>query len=167
MRPPFTPEEAVAGFCEVLRTYGVRKVVGDKYAGLWPAERFRVHGIAYEPSEQTTSVIYGDILPHLNSRSVELLDDRRLVAQLVALERRTAWAGRDSISHPPGQHDDLANAACGALLLAARPTSRLTPFGARSSARSGPTQRPTITLAKPAPPAVPLPTTSPVHRRDF
>jgi len=32
------------------------------------------------------------------------------------LERRTAQGGRDSIDHPPGAHDDLANAAAGALV---------------------------------------------------
>jgi hypothetical protein len=29
------------------------------------------------------------------------------------LERRTARGGRDSIDHPPGAHDDLANAVAG------------------------------------------------------
>jgi hypothetical protein len=46
-----------------------------------------------------------------------LLENRTLVAQLCSLERRTARGGRDSIDHPPGGHDDLANAAMGALLL--------------------------------------------------
>jgi hypothetical protein len=46
-----------------------------------------------------------------------LLDHPRLVAQLCALERRTARGGRDSIDHPPGAHDDVANAAAGALVL--------------------------------------------------
>ena len=40
---------------------------------------------------------------------------RRLVAQLCALERRTAWGGRDSIDHGPGGHDDVANAVAGAV----------------------------------------------------
>jgi hypothetical protein len=30
--------------------------------------------------------------------------------------RRTSRGGRDSIDHPAGGHDDLANAFCGALL---------------------------------------------------
>jgi hypothetical protein len=34
-----------------------------------------------------------------------------LIAQLCSLERRTARGGRDSIDHPPGQFDDLANVA--------------------------------------------------------
>jgi hypothetical protein len=32
---------------------------------------------------------------------------------IVSLERRTARGGRDSIDHPPNQHDDLANALAG------------------------------------------------------
>jgi hypothetical protein len=53
----------------------------------------------------------------LNSKRVELLDHPRLLAQLGTLERRTARGGKDSIDHQPGAHDDLANAACGALVL--------------------------------------------------
>jgi hypothetical protein len=51
----------------------------------------------------------------VNSRRVDLLDHQRLVAQLIALERRTARGGRDSIDHPPGAHDDVANAVAGCL----------------------------------------------------
>ena len=54
----------------------------------------------------------------LNSGNVEQLDDKRLLSQLLSLERRTSWGGRDSIDHPPNAHDDLANCAVGALLLA-------------------------------------------------
>lgn len=54
--------------------------------------------------------------------TVELLDDAKLVGQLTALERRTARTGKDAIDHGPGGHDDLVNAAAGALVLAgARP----------------------------------------------
>jgi hypothetical protein len=52
----------------------------------------------------------------LNSGKVELLGSRRLVAQLIGLERRVSRAGRDSIDHAPGGHDDVANAVAGALL---------------------------------------------------
>jgi len=62
--------------------------------------------------------LYVALLPALNSRRVELLDQPRLVAQLCGLERRTAWGGRDSIDHAPNAHDDLANAAAGALVAA-------------------------------------------------
>jgi hypothetical protein len=92
-------------------------VAGDRFGGSWPAERFAVHGIKYEAAEKTKSQIYGELLPLLNSGRVDLLDNPRLVSQLCALERKTARGGRDSIDHPPGGHDDLCNAAGGALTL--------------------------------------------------
>jgi hypothetical protein len=55
----------------------------------------------------------------VNSRRVELLDLAKLQSQLIGLERRTARGGRDSIDHAPGAHDDVANCAAGALVLAA------------------------------------------------
>ena len=57
-------------------------------------------------------------LPLLNGGRVDLLDNDRLVAQICGLERRTARGGRDSVDHGPGGHDDLANAALGAAMLA-------------------------------------------------
>jgi hypothetical protein len=119
-RPPFNPSEVVAEFCEVLRGYRVPSVSGDRYAGEWPRERFREHRVTYTPSERTKSELYGELLPLLNSGAVELLDCPRLSAQLCSLERRTARGGKDSIDHPPGGHDDLVNAAAGALVLVPR-----------------------------------------------
>jgi hypothetical protein len=52
-------------------------------------------------------------------RRVELLQHDKLQKQLVGLERRTTrGTGRDIIDHAPNQHDDVANAVCGALALA-------------------------------------------------
>lgn len=117
IRPPFSPDAAVSEFASCLKSYNLTTVVGDRYAGAWPVERFNAHGIKYEASEKTKSQIYGELLPLLNSARVDLLDNPRLLAQLCALERKTARGGRDSIDHPPGGHDDLSNAAGGALTL--------------------------------------------------
>lgn len=116
VKPPFSPDAVVQEFAALLTSYGIVRVTGDAYAGEWPRERFAVHGIAYDVSKKNTSAIYTEFLPALNGRRVRLLDLPRLTGQLVALERRTARAGRDSIAHPPGSHDDVANAACGALV---------------------------------------------------
>jgi len=84
--------------CGVLgRQYGVTTVRGDRYAGEWPRERFRVQGIAYRASDRSKGELYGAFLPALNSGRVELLDHARVVAQFCALERRTTRGGRDSI----------------------------------------------------------------------
>jgi hypothetical protein len=117
-RPPFSPEAVVAEYCEILRRYKVPSVRGDRYAGQWPQEQFKKRGISYDVADKVTSDIYRDLLPALNSGTVELLDDQTLVSQLVGLERRVSVAGRDRITHPDHAHDDVANAACGALVYA-------------------------------------------------
>ena len=104
-RPPFSPEDVVSEFAELLKSYRVSKITGDRYAGEWPRERFREHGIVYEPAQKPKSDLYRDLLPAINSRKLDLLDDARLLTQLVSLERRTARGGRDSIDHAPGAHD--------------------------------------------------------------
>jgi hypothetical protein len=55
----------------------------------------------------------------VNSRRCELLDKdhhKKLVNQLCNLERRTGRTGKDSIDHPPGSHDDVANGVMGVLV---------------------------------------------------
>jgi hypothetical protein len=131
VRPPFSPESVVDEFASILHSYRVSRVVGDRYAGEWPRERFRKRDIEYVTSERTKSDLYQALLPLINSGRAELLDLPRLIGQLCNLERRTARGGRDSIDHPPSQHDDLANAAAGALVLAAvvkRPMTFSVPF---------------------------------------
>lgn len=114
-RPPFSPEAVVEDFSRVLKSYGLHDVTSDRWAGNWPAERFATHSIDHKASPRTKSEIYRDFLPALNGGRVELLDNAKMIAQLCALERKTARGGRNSIDHPPGQHDDLVNVAAGAL----------------------------------------------------
>jgi hypothetical protein len=115
LKSPFSPEAVVAEFVALFKSYRVRKVVGDRYGGEWPPQRFKEHGIAYEPAAKPKSDLYRDMLPEINSQRAELLDDARLISQIVGLERRTARSGRDSIDHAPGAHDDLANAVAGVI----------------------------------------------------
>jgi hypothetical protein len=117
-KPPFSPEAVVAEFCELLASYGISRVTGDRYGGEWPREQFRKHGVAYECSEKVRSELYRDMLPLLNSGRAVLLDAPKLTNQIVGLERRVARGGRESIDHAPGGHDDLANAVAGALSIA-------------------------------------------------
>jgi hypothetical protein len=113
IRPPFSPESAVGEFAQLLRTYRITRIRGDRYGGEWPVEQFRKHGITYEAAPKPKSDLYRDLLPLVNSRLLDLLDHPKLVNQLVSLERRTARGGRDSIDHAPGAHDDIANAVGG------------------------------------------------------
>jgi len=115
-KPPFSPEAVVSDYAAVLKSYGVSKVVGDRFAGEWVREPFKVHGISYAPSAKPKSDLYRDALPLINSRKCELLDDAKLLSQFVGLERRTARSGRDSIDHAPNAHDDLCNVVAGVLV---------------------------------------------------
>jgi hypothetical protein len=117
--PPFDPETAVAGIAAVLDEYGLSDVSGDKYGAEFVVSAFARHGIAYSASDRSRSEIYLETLPHFSRGAIELLDVPLLRTQLLLLERRTRSAGRDSVDHPAGAHDDLANSVCGALLLAA------------------------------------------------
>lgn len=114
-KPPFSPEAVVAEYAELLKRYRVHTIVGDRYAGEWPRESFRNHQITYEPSASPKSDMYRDLLPYLNSGEVDLLENDRIVSQIVGLERRTSRSGKDSIDHAPGGHDDVANAVAGVL----------------------------------------------------
>jgi hypothetical protein len=127
-RPPFSPDNVVTEFAQLLKSYKIYKVTGDRYAGEWPRERFRLHGVEYLVADKSKSDTYRDVLATLNSGRAELLDLPRLAAQLCGLERRTARGGRDSIDHAPGGHDDVANCVCGAidLILGRRPLMVIT-----------------------------------------
>jgi hypothetical protein len=81
-------------------------------------DRCLAHGIRLEPAERTKSEMYSDFLAVLNSQRCQLLDLPRLKSQLLSLERSVRSGGKDLIDHPRGMHDDVINAAVGALLQA-------------------------------------------------
>lgn len=118
--PPFNPEKAVETFSLVLSGYGLNKVVGDQYAAEWVVQAFQKWGVGYEAADLNKSEIYSEAQPLFTARLIELLDLKLLEGQLRQLERRPRTIGRDSIDHPRGGHDDLANAALGAAWITAR-----------------------------------------------
>ncbi len=118
---PFDPAHVVPAFASLLKEYGVREAVGDAYGAEWVASAFEAEGVTYRRSERNKSTLYLEALPGFTRGQVELPDLRTLAVQLAGLQRRTARGGKDSVDHPPGAHDDYANAVCGALVLAAAP----------------------------------------------
>jgi hypothetical protein len=118
-RAPFDPSTVVHDIAELLRSYRISEVTGDKYAAQWTVEAFAKEGIAYRSSERDRSAIYLDALPLFTSGRVRLVDNTRLVHQFAGLERRTSRIGRDLVDHGPGGSDDAANAAAGAVVLVA------------------------------------------------
>jgi len=127
-RPPFSPDDVAQEFAATIKSYGIATARGDRYAGLWPRERLAAHGVEYHTADKTKSDIYQALLPIINSSRVELLDHPRLISQLCSLERRTARGGRDSIDHAVAAHDDLINAAAGAIVYAAARVAQKIPM---------------------------------------
>jgi hypothetical protein len=97
-RPPFSPEEVVREFAALLKTYRCHTVTGDRYAGEWPRERFAAHGTMYRVADRPKGDLYRDLLPLLNSGTVDLLDDQRPGAGPPAA--RQPWSGHRHGAHP-------------------------------------------------------------------
>jgi len=112
-KAPHVPAQVVQEQADILRSFGLSKVTGDRYAGAYPEQEYLKYGITYEASEKNKSEIYLDFLPLILSGSIELLDNKTLFNELRSLERRTRSGGHDSVDHPPRMHDDLANAVAG------------------------------------------------------
>ena len=110
---PFDPGVVTAEIGELLKSYGVRNICGDNYAGEWPKAAFAKCGINYERCEKSKSELYLSLVPVTNFSDVELPDDKRLFSELRRLERKRGRHGRDSVDHPPRLRDDLANSVAG------------------------------------------------------
>jgi hypothetical protein len=109
-RPPFSPDAVVEEFSAVLKSYGITSAQSDHWGGDWVLEAFRKKGITVSASAKVKSDIYRELLPLLNAGRVDLIDNARLVTQMVGLERRVSRSGKDSIDHAPGGHDDVGDA---------------------------------------------------------
>ena len=84
---------------------------------------FQEHGIKYVNSKLSASEIYLDFVPRLISGQVELPDNKKLLAQLRGLERKTRQQGHDLITCFQGGQDDLAVTAAGVCTII--PSTRL------------------------------------------
>lgn len=121
-----SPAAIAEDFASIFKMYRIGRVHGDRYAGRWPRDEFAKHGIEYVPSDRDRTALYLDLMARMNSGAVMLPPDPVLKRQLSNLERRAHRGGRDSIDHPPGGHDDRANAVAGAVAFAMvrRPTGK-------------------------------------------
>jgi hypothetical protein len=137
--PPFRPRDAVKRFAQVLREWGISRVVGDRYAGLTFRQDFEDAGVTYELAALTKSELYEQLEPRLNGHEVVLPDDTVLEQQLLGL----VWRG-GRIDHQNGEHDDRANAAAGLVQdLLAQPTRGATMVNAFTG-KPIPTRPPTF-----------------------
>jgi hypothetical protein len=119
IKAPFDTASATQQVADVLKSYGLRETMGDDYAKGWVISELARHGVRFQPrpSEMTRSALYLETLSLFSAARVRLLDNKRLVSQYTALERRVMPGGRDAVDHPnrSGHHDDLSNVTSGVL----------------------------------------------------
>jgi hypothetical protein len=112
-------EGVVREIAALCKRYRVAAVVGDRYAAGWVRERFRAEGLRYDDAQiqgaegdkyLDKSAAYLEVEPLFAQGRVELLDHPLLARELKLLERRPRAGGKTIVDHPPGGHDDHANA---------------------------------------------------------
>ncbi len=120
IRAPFDTSDAILQVVSVLKSYRLTSTMGDDHARGWVVGA-NCGGIILDLSRGRQrwdrSALYAETLPLFSAGRARLLDEKRLVSQYVALERRVMPGGWSRIDHPnrTGFHDDLANVCAGAL----------------------------------------------------
>jgi hypothetical protein len=112
---PFDPLSVVKEMVPILYEYGCKFVKGDHYAGEWPTSAFAQYKIGYQVAEDSKSDYYLKWLPLMTAGSVELLDNARMRAQMIALDRKVSSSGHESVDNRNG-HEDLANCIAGSVV---------------------------------------------------
>ena len=118
--PKFNPDEVTSQFCELLKSYHVGRVTGDKFSGDWASNAFEKYGIHYERSEKTKSELYVEAESAFNTDRVCLPNRESLLLQLKSLVRKTRTGGKDSVDTDSGQPEDEANVVAGCVQLLMR-----------------------------------------------
>jgi Phage Terminase len=161
----YDPYATTRGYAELLRQYGIRSISGDNYGARWVAQYWRECGLAFELSPWTRSEIYLEVMALFARRVVRLPDHARMLRELRLLERTTGNAGKDTVNHGRGGHDDFCNVACGVLrLLAARQAAEAeVPFVAAGfyGKHGGWYSEPGVIRPASVPPPQPTPTPQP------
>jgi hypothetical protein len=117
---PFSMFDVIPRFAAIARAYHVREVVGDAVGGATYRDAWHRADVGYSVSPRTTSENYEALEPLLNHGRCDLVDVPLLEQQLLGL----IWKGA-KITHPSGEHDDMATSVAGCLVQLATPGVRM------------------------------------------
>ncbi len=117
--PPFAPKDVIAEVARVCERYRIRSITQDNHAIAWIADQFQPHKIGVNTSDLNKSEIYAQFAILANREVVALPTSAKLRAQLMGLFKQNTSSGC-KIDHLRNGHDDLANSACGAAVLASQ-----------------------------------------------
>jgi hypothetical protein len=125
-RPPFKPSQVISEKSAILKGWNIWNVTGDRWASGIPGDLYEKNRIEYHKSAKSTSDIYQDFLHLANSRRVILLDNATQKSELLRLERKVSFGGKELIGHHQyNGHDDAINSGAGAVVLAASARAQL------------------------------------------
>ena len=117
---PFDPQQVTKEYADLCRQYRVTTVTGDRYAKEWTQSAWRNLLGTYREADKYAWELYLEALAPFNRGLVELPPDPALVREFKSLQRVAGRSGKESVEHPRGCHDDLANAVVGCLRLLSR-----------------------------------------------
>lgn len=127
--PKFNPEEVTLQYCELLKSYGVFEVTGDKFSGDFASNLFAKFGIDYKRAEKSKSELYLEAEGAFNTGRVEIPAKEPLLTQLKSLVRKARSGGRSSVDTDSGQPEDEANVVCGLVDLLSNQDDAAVGFG--------------------------------------
>lgn len=122
---PHNPDEVAREVAKFLLEYNLTSGYADQYGAELSRTIYSAAGVSLQAAPVNRSEAYLHTLPLFTAGRIEIPDEPTLRAELLQLERRVGRSGKDSCDHPPGCHDDLANAVA----LAAWASIRRTPVG--------------------------------------
>jgi hypothetical protein len=98
-KPRFVAYAVIAEFAQLLKSYGISEIHGDRYAYQLFADEWRKHNIVVREPDKTTTENYLLALPLVLGRRARLLNQPTLRNQLLSLERRVV-DGHEKVDHP-------------------------------------------------------------------
>jgi hypothetical protein len=118
---PFNPYEVTKEYAALCKQYGVTRIHGDKYAKEWTQSAWSDAGLVFVEADLSASDLYGEAEPIFMRGLIELPPHEAMIREFRLLERDLGTGGKETIGHPRGVFDDMANAVCGCLRVLAKP----------------------------------------------
>jgi hypothetical protein len=134
---PFNPQQVTKEYADLCRQYRISSVTGDRYAKLWVQQAWRDLLGGYVESPLYAWELYLEALAPFNRGLVELPPDLALVREFKSLQRVAGRSGKESVEHPRGCHDDMANSVVGSLRLLSKVEQKIPMTPAPDLSRAG------------------------------
>lgn len=108
-RSPLDPLAVTKELAQIVKEYGIGKVIGDRYAGEFASKSWENEGISYETASIDKSEAFLQFGAIMSMGKALIPKNEVLTRQFISLERKALASGREQVDHPIGLHDDLAN----------------------------------------------------------